>query len=157
MEDKKCKKYYLMCELCNTRKKIVKARHRFDDMLICDNCYVRETKHPVEYTPPAGEVHYDKYGRLICHECGRAYNKLTPHLMSIHNITAQEYKEKWGLNKTFKLTSENFKQRMRVTNSVNNLKEFNIAKYNHINGNDFNKGKKRRLQSTKAIKKRKTE
>ena len=56
--------------------------------------------------PSKGEIWYDKNGKIICHICGKSFNKLSSHLVQVHNISASEYKEMFELNKCQKLTSK---------------------------------------------------
>ncbi|WP_130492419.1 MucR family transcriptional regulator [Motilibacter rhizosphaerae] len=54
------------------------------------------------------------YGRLatadggeavLCHECGSPYRFLSSHVRQAHGLTADDYRERWGLNRTTPLAS----------------------------------------------------
>ncbi len=45
-----------------------------------------------------GVVSYDDQGKVICHKCGRSFNKLITHVIQKHNMTSREYKKKYGLD-----------------------------------------------------------
>lgn len=155
METKIVRKYLLECEHCKKQKKRVIYRKDFDDKLICDNCYKLFINHPInENIPGKGEVAYDEQGRLICHICGRVYDKLTAHIKQYHKITPDEYKEMFELNRTFSLTSERFKEKCRENikknDSINQLRHFKKGEKNYITKDgSIAAAKKRRLQYVK--------
>lgn len=47
-----------------------------------------------------GQVDVDDDGRLVCHECGRAYLRLPHHLRAAHDLSADEYRDRHGLGHT---------------------------------------------------------
>lgn len=63
--------------------------------------------------PPKGEVWYDDKDKIICHICGKSFNKLSTHIIQAHNITSGKYKEMFELNKTQKLTSKSMEEYFR--------------------------------------------
>lgn len=154
MENKVVRKHYLQCEHCKQRRKRVTYRKDFDDKLICDSCYKLFINHPVNEIPNKGEVTYDEHGRIICHICGRAYDKLTPHLKLTHKIDADIYKEMFGLNRTFSLISKRYKDKC-VENIIKNdkieqLRHFKKGEINYLDENgNVRAAKKRRLQYVK--------
>ena len=60
--------------------------------------------------PPKGEVWYDKNDRIICHICGKGFNKLSSHLVQAHNINSNKYKEMFELKRSQKLTSKGMQE-----------------------------------------------
>lgn len=108
------------CQECNKVKKSVHKSIKYG-IYLCDNCRVTYRKHPVIYIPPNGEIHYDNEGRVICHECGRSYHKLTTHILTMHKMTASEYKEKFELNRTCRLTSKHLQEKFKNNPNVDIL------------------------------------
>lgn len=72
--------------------------------------------------PPKGEIRYDYRGYPICHICGRAYRKVLHHVYQTHGITAEEYKEHFGLNNTKGVIAPSTKHKLQKAI------EFNYAK-----------------------------
>ena len=97
----------LVCEICGRSNNRTKYKEEFD-MILCDSCVIMCKKYKFHYIPPLGEIHYDDKGNIICHICGRSFKKLTEHIKFKHNIHKEDYKEKFGLNRTCKLTGTNF-------------------------------------------------
>jgi len=58
-----------------------------------------------------GRVVTDLDGDLICGECGRPCKQLATHLRYSHNMSAEQYREKYGLGRTTKLVSESVRQK----------------------------------------------
>lgn len=92
--------------------------------------------------PPRGEVWYNEKGKIICHICGKSFDKLTTHLVQVHDMNASEYKITFGLKNTQKLTSKGLEEYFRVNNK--NL----ITKYS--NRTKFKKGIPSVRKGTKA-------
>lgn len=69
--------------------------------------------------PKRGEVIKDDYGGIICHICGKAYNKLGCHVRQAHKMTAEEYKKEFGLCTTRGLISDKSKEKARQRNLEN--------------------------------------
>lgn len=115
----------LTCEHCNGTKKVryIKYREEFNQVL-CHNCYDHHLDHPVHPLPPMGKVEVDDRGRIICHICGRAYDKLTAHVVQRHKMSKKEYTSKFSLNSGVKLTSETHRAVLRENIKVQeNLKD----------------------------------
>ena len=92
--------------------------------------------------PPKGEVWYDKNDRIICHICGKGFNKLSSHLVQAHNINSDEYKEMFELKKGQKLTSRGMQEYFR------NKPRKDITKYS--SGTRFKDGNVSCRKGTKA-------
>lgn len=97
---------------CSNEKRKAVYRDEYNEFL-CYSCYEHYKLHPKNTIPQKGIISYDDEGRLVCHICGRAYDRLASHLRYKHKITQQEYKEEFGLNRTVKLTSENHREHLR--------------------------------------------
>lgn len=96
--------------------------------------------------PPKGEIWYDKNGKVICHICGKSFNKLSSHLVQQHNINAHDYKEIFELKRTAKLTSKTMQEYFK------NKPRKDITQYSHKTRfkegkQSVLKGKKQRLQT----------
>lgn len=81
--------------------------------IMCSACkkYFREGGKRVA-PPPKGEVEKDYRGYYICHICGMAYPKLLEHVRRKHHMTADEYREEFGLTKAQQLTSDEYHEKM---------------------------------------------
>ena len=55
--------------------------------------------------PDYGRVVHDIHGKIVCHVCGRSYRQLTNTHLNGHDLTADEYKERFGLNRKTALMS----------------------------------------------------
>lgn len=53
------------------------------------------TKKPL---PKIGEVSYDTQGKPICHICGNSFHRILCHVRQKHNLSARQYKKKFGLD-----------------------------------------------------------
>lgn len=51
-------------------------------------------------------------GKIICHECGKAYKQLATHLYGAHGISADAYREAHGLGRTTRLVAPSVRQKM---------------------------------------------
>ena len=86
----------------------------------CQRCWVyfKHNNYKVFKLPKFGEVGYvedvnDKqYGMIICHICGKAYNKLQQHIYYSHNIFKKDYCKQFGLDNGVRLTSDEYHLRM---------------------------------------------
>ena len=91
---------------------------------MCQGCYKYfldgGTENPV---PPPGKIEYDERGFVICHICGRAYIRLGSHLKETHNMTAAEYKEKFGICNNTKLTKKSYSEHMKKLAYENGMPE----------------------------------
>ena len=53
-----------------------------------------------------------KRNEIICLECGKGQKTLKRHLGTAHGLTAEEYRERWGLDRNYPLVAPNYaKQR----------------------------------------------
>lgn len=133
-----------ICEECGRQNERVRLKKKYDKVL-CETCYKTFNNNPVKYIPPAGEVHKDVEGKIICHICGRSYNKLGAHIIQKHKITADKYREMFELNRNQSLTSEPLREVYRKNKNIEKI---------HIHRITFKKGhtnskKPRRLQARK--------
>lgn len=88
---------------------VMKMKYKVNDIIK----EIKKKNLPDKLYPPAGELWYDKEGRVICHMCGRAFNKLSAHIVQAHGIGSEEYKEIFGLNRSTKLTSKGMQEYFR--------------------------------------------
>lgn len=118
-----------VCEECNTSRSKVSYSKEFKKLL-CGNCLNVYKNHKVNSIPEIGEVAYDEEGRVICHICGRAFNKVLSHARQRHNISAKEYKKKFGLDLNKGLTSKSTKEALRksVLKNYDKVVEENLIK-----------------------------
>lgn len=87
---------------------------------ICQGCYrYFRNGGTVNPLPEHGRIKRDSTGKVICHICGRAYTRLGSHIKESHNMTIEEYKEKFELCKRAKTTEGCYSQAMR-NNAINN-------------------------------------
>ena len=59
-----------------------------------------------------GRLSEDAEGRLICHECGKAYLSLAAHVYLAHGMTAAEYREAYELPRSAKLAASGVRERI---------------------------------------------
>lgn len=59
-----------------------------------------------------GRLSEDAEGRLICHECGKAFLSLAAHVFLAHGMTADEYRETYELPRTTKLAAPSVRERI---------------------------------------------
>ena len=62
-----------------------------------------------------GRIGEDAEGRLICHECGKAYLNLAVHAFLAHDLTADEYREVYELPRSTKLAAVSVRERIGVS------------------------------------------
>ena len=62
-----------------------------------------------------GRLTVDAEGRLICHECGKAFLCLAAHVFPAHGMTAAEYRETYELPRTTKLTAPSVRQQISLS------------------------------------------
>ena len=81
----------------------------------CDRCYAYYRKHPegLYPLPPKGLVKYATNGDLICHICGQAHRKLIQHVYYKHNMSHNEYCDKFNLLHNTRLTRDDYQEKMR--------------------------------------------
>lgn len=137
-------KVILTCQDCKRQNKRVRFVKEFN-MNLCDSCYKTYINNPIKYIPPDGEIHYDDEGKVICHECGRSYHKLSTHLIGKHKISPKEYKKKHGLNNGAKLTSKSLQEKFKDNPRVDITKIRKPFKKGHM----VNKGVPKSLQARK--------
>lgn len=81
---------------------------------LCQGCYKYFRDGGKVYPlPEAGKVEYDESGKVICHICGRSYNRLGSHVRESHSMTIEEYKAEFGLCSRTKTTEKSYSQTMR--------------------------------------------
>lgn len=134
----------LKCEDCGRINHRVRRYDAFDAIL-CESCFKTYRDNPVKYIPPKGEIHKDNEGKLICHICGRSYNKLSTHIIYKHKISIDEYKETFGLNRTAKLTSKQLQEKFKNNPTV----DISTVRIPFKKGHTVTKGKEKRLQAIK--------
>lgn len=64
-----------------------------------------------------GRIGETPEGRLICHECGRAYLSLAAHVYAAHGITAAEYRETYEIPRTTPRAARSVRGRISVSSS----------------------------------------
>lgn len=134
----------LVCQECSKKNNKVRYIKEFK-INLCETCNRTYINNPIKYIPPDGEIHYDDEGKVICHECGRSYHKLSTHLIGKHKISSKEYKRKHGLNNGAKLTSKSLQEKFKNNPSVDIAKVRKTFKKGHT----INKGVPKRLQAIK--------
>ena len=96
----------MVCKECG--RKIEKSYNG-----MCQSCYHYFRKGgTVNPIPEKGMIKYDINGKVICHICGRAYTRLGSHVKESHDMTIEEYKEKFGLCKRAKTTESSYSNMM---------------------------------------------
>lgn len=133
-----------ICEECGRQNSRVRLKSKYNKVL-CETCYKTFNTNPIKYIPPAGEVHKDIEGKIICHICGRSYNKLGAHIVQKHKITVDKYKELYGLNRKQSLVSEEL---LKVYKNNKNTKNIDLYRKTFKKGHKASK-KPRRLQAIK--------
>lgn len=102
-----------ICQECEKPKKSVVFYDEYSKEL-CAQCFIFYREHPVHDLPPNGEIHYDELGRPICHICGRAFNKVLNHAYQKHEITANDYKKRFGLMSSKGICSQRTVEKLRI-------------------------------------------
>lgn len=64
-----------------------------------------------------------QYNWPICHICGKAYTKLQQHIWYTHNMTKNEYCDKFGIDRSINMTSEEYSAMMHNYALENNMDE----------------------------------
>lgn len=64
-----------------------------------------------------GRVDEDAEGRLICHECGKAFLSLAAHVYLAHGMTAAEYRDVYELPRSTKLAAVRVRERIGRSSS----------------------------------------
>jgi|BEDMetMinimDraft_2_1075160.scaffolds.fasta_scaffold13894_2 predicted transcriptional regulator len=58
---------------------------------------------------------------VVCLECGKKFKMLRRHLSTHHNLTPEEYREKWGLPLDYPLVAPNYAKQRSVIAKENEL------------------------------------
>ena len=64
-----------------------------------------------------------QYGWPVCHICGKAFTKLQQHIWYAHKMTKNEYCDKYGLDHSIKMTSNEYSEVMHNHALNNNMDE----------------------------------
>ena len=60
-----------------------------------------------------------KRNEIICLECGKGHKMLKRHISTGHGLTAEEYRERWGLARNYPLVAPNYaKQRSEIAKKI---------------------------------------
>jgi hypothetical protein len=79
--------------------------------------------------PKFGEVEKGYDGKIICHICGMAFDKLCEHTLRKHKLSDREYKQKFGLKIKLSLTSETYNKKMSEYTEKHNTHIDNFKEY----------------------------
>lgn len=83
----------------------------------CGRCYQMEKKlssMPTYPLPEKGEVGYAPDGKVICHICGKAFNKVLNHAQQYHGISSVDYKKEFGLDVGKGLISHSTRKKLQI-------------------------------------------
>lgn len=72
---------------------------------------------PARIFSPEEITEYFSHEKITCLLCGRELSIMSYHLKRIHGLTTAEYKERYGFNYRYGLTSNAVKEKMRVVGS----------------------------------------
>lgn len=64
-----------------------------------------QKEEPVPAVDPKKSVKAD---HIVCLECGKKFKSIKRHLMSSHEMTPEEYREKWNLSVDYPTTAPNY-------------------------------------------------
>lgn len=122
---------------------------------ICQTCrkYIREGNKFYE-PPQKGEVGYADDGKLICHICGMAYNKLGEHVKKKHKIKMEEYRKMFGLKKSAQLTAPEYHNKISKKTIERGVYEENFKDVMGNGPKRCNKSRKGQKQSLQEINER---
>lgn len=109
-----------ICSECGRSNERVRLKKKYNQVL-CEVCYKTFNTNPIKYIPPHGEVHQDIEGKIICHICGRSYNKLGAHIIQKHKISIDRYKEMFELNRSQSLTSKALREVFKNNKNTDNV------------------------------------
>ena len=60
-----------------------------------------------------------KRNEIICLECGKGHKTIKRHLTAAHGLTAEEYRDRWGLDRNYPLVAPNYaKQRSEMAKKI---------------------------------------
>lgn len=86
---------------------------------ICQSCYIYLKNggviHPL---PEPGTIVSDEEGKIVCHICGQAHDKLGSHIVNKHKMLTKEYKDYFDLPQNVSLASEQHRIKMREYNRI---------------------------------------
>lgn len=66
-----------------------------------------------------GKVHYDDRGYPRCHVCGKSFKKVLTHVWQKHGMSADEYKEHYGLDAGKGIICDDTRAKLRAAVSRN--------------------------------------
>lgn len=86
----------------------------------CISCYQYFILHENDTWCPSdyGELarvnneNHKQYGMPICHICGKAFTKLQQHIWYAHEMTKDEYCDKFGLDRKINMTTKEYNKKM---------------------------------------------
>ena len=127
---------------------------------LCQGCYKYfKNGGKIHDIPAAGTIAYDEQGKVICHICGKSFVRLGSHIKENHEMTIDEYKERFGLCKRTKTTEKSYSDTMSRYAKNNGMDQqiLHAGKTTRIQKGqvDKRKGKKVRLQEILDKRKRK--
>ena len=127
---------------------------------MCQGCYKYfQGGGTINPLPEHGRIAYDANGKVICHICGRSYTRLGSHIKESHEMTIDQYKEKFGLCRKSRTTENSYSENMSYLAYKYKMDErlVETGKNTRIKKGDcsMRKGKKVRLQEILDKKERK--
>ena len=127
---------------------------------LCQGCYKYfKNGGKIHDIPAAGTIAYDEQGKVICHICVISFVRLGSHIKENHEMTIDEYKERFGLCKRTKTTEKSYSDTMSRYAKNNGMDQqiLQAGKTTRIQKGqvDKRKGKKVRLQEILDKRKRK--
>lgn len=140
----------MVCPKCG---KIIE--HSYNGM--CQGCYKYfKSGGKIYPLPAAGKVEHNESGKVICHICGRAYNRLGSHIRESHSMTIEEYKAEFGLCRRTKTTEESYSQTMKENAYRNNMDKrlLEAGKETRIKKGETDKRKNKKVRLQEILEKR---
>ena len=105
---------FVLCTNCGLNEVEVGLTSSYKDRVICEECEKKLNTFNGYHTPD---------GRVVCQECKRAFDQIHPnHLRRFHNMTLEEYKEKYPDAPTI---TEEYKKLSKTPRKSINPSEFN--------------------------------
>ena len=91
----------------------------------CPSCYAYMRIHPegLYQQPNYGEVLYAPNGDPVCHICRKAIRKLGNHIRFKHNISQIEYRERFGLHHSTRLSNKEY---------INKMHDYSLDNYDLV-------------------------
>ena len=99
----------------------------------------------------------NQFGWPICHICGKAFVKLQQHIYYSHNLTKNEYCDKFGINHNARLTADDYHNKMSYHAYKNDMdvQLINTGESTRFKPNDSSNGRyKRSKQCLDALSQR---